>query len=84
MKLRRYNEKKHIYEDYEVPNDWNVKLITNDMNEMINCCQCGKKMRFGDSFTSMQVHDVNGFGYAVCEDCYYDKEWEERKKYRNE
>ena len=84
MKLRRYNEKKHIYEDYEVPNDWNIKLMTNDMNEIVNCCQCGKKMKFGDGYTSMQVHNALGLGYAVCENCYYDKEWVERKKYRKD
>ena len=84
MKLQRYNEKKHIYEDYEVSDDWNVKLMTNDMDEIVNCCQCGKEIRFGDCYTSMQVHNALGLGYAVCKNCYYDKEWFEKNKYRKD
>ena len=43
MKLKKWNVKEHEYEDYNVPDDWNVKTFSNDMDEIVNCCQCGKK-----------------------------------------
>lgn len=78
MILKRWNYKKHIYEDYKVPDKWNVKTYGNGMEEIINCCQCGKKIKFGDSYTSLEVHTEIGFGYSVCEKC-YEAEWRRKK-----
>ena len=74
MILNKWNYKKHIYEDYEIPNEWNVKTYADSLNEIINCCQCGKRIKFGDSYTSLEVHTEMGFGYSVCKRC-YEKEW---------
>ena len=82
MILQKWNYKKHKYEDYEIPDEWNVKTYGNDMEEIINCCQCGKKLKFGDSYTSLEVHTEIGFGYSVCEDC-YEKEWKRREENAN-
>ena len=70
MTLSKWNNEKRIYEPYEVPNDWNVITYSSDMNEMVNCPHCGKRLTFGDCYTSREFYR-NGFGYAVCEDCYY-------------
>lgn len=78
MVLQKWNYKKHNYEDYKVPDNWNVKTYGNGMEEIINCAQCGKKLKFGDSYTSLEVHTGMGFGYSVCEDC-YEKEWIRRE-----
>lgn len=70
MILQKWNGKKHKYEDYKIPNDWNVKTYSANMNELINCCQCGRRIKFGDCYTSLEVHTEMGFGYGVCEKCY--------------
>ena len=78
MRLRKWDERKKAYEPYDVPDEWHVTTFESDMNERVNCAQCGREISFGDSYTSMQVHSPIGFGYAVCEDCYHLKEWPER------
>lgn len=80
MILQKWNYEKRDYEDYEIPNEWNVKTYNKNMEEIINCCQCGKKLLFGDSYTSLEVHTEMGFGYSVCGDC-YEKEWKRRERY---
>ncbi len=80
---RKWYYEKHEYLPYLVPEDKKLCLLTEDMDEIVNCCQCLKDMAFGDSYTSMEVHNAFGLGYAVCESC-YDKEWERRKKYKED
>ena len=48
-----------------------ASFFEDDMNKEISCCQCGKKIKFGNSYTSRTIHTEVGFGYAECEDCYY-------------
>lgn len=61
-----------MYHDYEVPDDWNVKLYSYDMGEIVNCVCCGKPIKYGDRYTSRRYHDEHGFGYTECYDCYYE------------
>ncbi len=70
MILRKWNESKGMYEPYEVPNDWTVCTYSDDMDKVINCARCGRKMIFGDGFSSSQIHTGFGMGYVVCEECY--------------
>ena len=79
QKFRKWNYQTHKYDDYFVPDDKILKTYSNDMNEIVNCCQCLKEIKYGDSYTSKEVHTPIGFGYAVCEDC-YKQEWERRRK----
>ena len=60
----------------------NIKTYSEDMNEIVNCCQCLKKIRYGDTYTSNEINTDLGFGFAVCEDC-YEKEWERKRKYED-
>ena len=78
MLLRKWSETKHIYEPYEVPDSWHVSTYETDMETPVNCCQCGRELTFGESYTSMQVQTEVGFGYAVCGDCYFNHEVPER------
>ena len=55
---RKYDLETGQYEDY-------------DMNKKVACCECGKKIMYGASYTSRIILNSGGFGYAVCEDCYY-------------
>jgi len=83
MILRKWNYKKHIYEPFEVPNDRKIRLLSKDLKDKIDCANCGKEVEFGDTYTSMTIHNDVGFGYCVCEECYED-EWKERLKYKEE
>ena len=59
-------------------------MTTGDDDDIINCPQCGKEMRLNDGYTSCEIHEQKyGFGYIVCEDC-SNKEWERRRKYRDD
>jgi hypothetical protein len=75
--LRKWNERKREYEPYKIPDDWNVRVYSNDMNMLINCARCGKKISFGDCYSSYQIHTGMGMGYVVCLECHA-KEYEER------
>lgn len=79
MKLKKWNYKKHIYEDYEVSNEWNCKTYSTNMIEMVNCPHCGRLLPYGETYTSMQIHTELGFGYGVCEEC-YEQEMNQRFK----
>lgn len=83
MKLRKWNVSLHKYEEIEIPDNWNCKSYSNDMNEIVTCPQCGKKLKFGETYTSLEIHTNIGFGYGVCQEC-YDKEWERRKNEKYE
>lgn len=78
-KLQRWREINHRYEPHLVPDEWNVKTYSDDMDERVNCARCGKKIKFGDSYTSRQIHNGFGFGYAVCPEC-YEEEWKEYRE----
>lgn len=68
--LNRWNYDKQTYEPYDVPDNWNVKSYSDDMDEIVNCPHCGKEVTFGSCYTSKEIHAPHGFGYAVCENCY--------------
>lgn len=77
MILQKWNWDKREYEDCEIPDDWNCKVYSEDMDEIVNCAHCGKKIRFGEGYISVEIHNKAGWGYAVCKDCYAE-EWERR------
>lgn len=78
--MKKWNFKTLEYEEYTVPANWKVKTFSTDMEEKVNCAACGKLMEYDDGYTSRTIHTINGFGYAVCEDC-YDKERKEELDY---
>ena len=74
MILRKWNETTRKYESYTVPDEWHVSTYEADMSTMVNCCQCGRRLPFGETYTSLQVQTPVGFGYGVCAGCYFGKE----------
>lgn len=82
MKLRKWNYETHEYDPYEIPDEWNVPLTTY-LDEIVNCPHCGKELKYGETYTSKEIHNNVGFGYGVCSEC-YEEEWERRRKYRDE
>ena len=78
MLMNKWNFKTREYEPYSVPADWNCKTFSVNMDEIVNCPHCGREVRFGDCYTSRQIHTRYGMGFAVCEEC-YEKEWREER-----
>ena len=77
MNCKKWNPKKRIYEDYTLPGP--TVLYSYEMDRIVHCAHCGKKVLYGDAYTSRQIHNDIGFGYPVCGKC-YEKEWEEEKE----
>ena len=74
-KAWKWNFKTREYEPYELP-DGATSSVWCEMDEVIQCAGCRKKMLYGDGYTSRKIHNLNGIGYIVCEQC-YDNEWKE-------
>lgn len=84
MLLRRWNCETHTYTPYEIADNkaLNIKLYSEDMDEIVNCPHCLKEVKYGNTYTSLEFHNDLGLGFSVCEEC-YQKEWEERRKYES-
>ena len=76
--MKKWNFDKGVYEEYTT--EWNTPLIA-ELDDVINCADCGMELEYGDCYTSLKIHTDMGLGYPVCEDC-YDKEWTERRRSR--
>ena len=87
--LRRWDYDKQAYEPYEVPDEWIIRSYGIDLDETINCAQCGREVAFGDCYTSKEIHAPHGFGYAVCGECYHkerarEEKWRKREQTKTE
>ena len=67
--LKKWNFRTKKYDSYKTPAK-RLGLHSNDMEELIDCADCGKEIKYGDGYTSRAIHTELGFGYTVCEDCY--------------
>ena len=79
MLMRKWNYKEGVYKDYIPPCSGEYTVFA-DLTDEINCAACGKKLAFGDAYTSKIIHDGTGFGYAICQQC-SEEEWKEEMKY---
>lgn len=76
VEYQKWNIDKRCYEPYYVPADKKLVYRCDDYDTVIDCCQCLKPLKYGESYCSKEVHTPNlGFGYAVCEKC-HNEEWE--------
>jgi hypothetical protein len=63
----KWNYETHSYDPYNP----NFKLILMaELDDIVNCSQCGAELKYGDCYTSKEIHTEIGLGYPVCEDCY--------------
>lgn len=76
--LQKWDFEKHEYIPFLSPAGLDAVLIGNK-DTICRCAECGTEMLYGDSYTSIRIHDNYGFGYAVCRNCSR-KEWEERRR----
>ena len=77
--VKRWNAETRAYEPYPIPKSWNVSIYSDHMDKIITCAGCGRDIRFGDGYCSMEIHNFVGFGYSVCANCH----WEEMKRVYN-
>lgn len=68
--LQRWNYERHEYEPHFIPDEWEVSLYETDMSKIVNCARCGEAVVYEDTFSSREIHNFLGMGYAVCERCY--------------
>nr|DAG39643.1 MAG TPA: hypothetical protein [Bacteriophage sp.] len=40
------------------------------MDTLVSCASCFSDVVYGDTYTSMEIHNAAGLGYAVCSSCY--------------
>ena len=79
--MLRWNEKEHKYEPFTVPSSYICRMYSDDMDLVVNCPHCGRKVLYGNGYTSCQIFESNGlFGYAVCPEC-HERELKERYEY---
>lgn len=70
MVIRKWNENKMDYDVVTIPDSWNVPLHCDNMDEIVNCVNCGRKMKYGDGFTSKRYYNVAGKSYSECRECF--------------
>jgi hypothetical protein len=70
MYIQKWNYDKRDYEEYIYPKEWDICLYSEDMDKIVNCASCGKELRYGDTYTSQELHCNVGLGYGVCEECH--------------
>lgn len=77
MILRKWDYRTHTYKPYEIPDNWKPSVYESDMEAIVDCPHCGRRLFYGDGYTSLEIHTNGGMGYTVCGDC-YKKEWNRR------
>lgn len=70
MTLQRWRYDLHEYVPFEVPDGTRVALYCDDMDTLVSCASCFSDVVYGDTYTSMEIHNAAGLGYAVCSSCY--------------
>jgi hypothetical protein len=70
MDVQQWNFLSREYEPVTFPDDRVPVLYVEDLNTVIDCAGCARRVTAGDCFTSLVLHNSTGFGYMVCEQCY--------------
>lgn len=76
-KATKWNFKNKEYEVIGLEDD--CVCFETDMEKLVRCPGCKGLFEYGKCYTSRQFHTEQGFGYAVCEEC-YKKEREEKRR----
>lgn len=68
MMAEKWNCTTHEYEPYELPEG---SSLLEPQNAVIVCAHCGKELEFQNTYSSLEIHNELGLGYAVCFDCHF-------------
>lgn len=79
--ILKWNCEAHAYEEYNPP--WECSCYEVDMNKVVHCAACGRAVTYGYCFTSLEIHNAAGFGFAVCGEC-CGEEFDRKVKSKNE
>ena len=78
MTVGKWNYDTESYEPYDAPEG--AVTYSALMDKVIMCASCGRKVMFGDCYTSRTIHTQMGIGFAVCPKCHEAEVREELKK----
>ena len=71
--MKKWNYKTRKYDEFESPAEFPILELPSEeeyLSMEIQCTNCGKKVSYGDCYTSRTIHNYIGIGYPVCEDCH--------------
>lgn len=68
--LQKWNSKLGKYEPHIIPDSWEVTKYS-ALGLRCNCASCGVWIKYGQTYTSLEIHDQIGFGFAVCPKCHH-------------
>lgn len=68
MMAEKFDFKANAYKPYVLPKG--AVLTCDKMDDVVNCASCGRKIRYGDGYCSLAIHNKYGIGYSVCKECY--------------
>ncbi len=77
---RKWNYQKREYDQINLPDG--ASLFPDranahaDMDKVIECAECGKRVISGDAYLSIRIKAENGTPYLVCHEC-HNIEWQE-------
>lgn len=64
---QRWDNELREYKPYELPEG--AVTYCPHLSATVTCADCGKSVRYGDTYTSSEIHTSTGVGYAICETC---------------
>lgn len=68
MKAFKWNPFEHEYSEYLLP--YGAAKHSSELVDYVACASCGRGVMYGLSFSSIEIHDDMGLGYAVCGRCH--------------
>jgi len=73
--MYKYDSKTRKVIPYTPPvKDGNYTVYCDNMDDVINCAQCGKEITFGEGYSSIEIFS-GPWSHLVCDDC-KEKEYE--------
>lgn len=70
MVMERWNADKKMFEEYVVSDEWEVAVLSSDMEKVVNCASCGAEIPWKVAYASMEIRGPIGLGYGICERCH--------------
>ena len=64
----RFNRGSGKYEPYTLPKG--AVMYCENMVQTVACRSCGKPLVYGESYTSLEINNKYGIGFAVCDKCF--------------
>lgn len=77
MRIKHYNKSSSSWDKEK---SCSTTEYTTNLTQIVECCECGKKLRYGEAYTSTDWFTVEGLcGVPECEECYAKHNWQKEK-----